>query len=323
MLAIKQTLYRTGADSPIVDALVAAAHNGKDVTVVIELRARFDEEANIALANRLQEAGVHVVYGVVGYKTHAKMMLVVRREAEGIRRYCHLGTGNYHPRTARAYTDYGLLTCDQAIGQDVHEIFLQLTSLTRTPQLRRLLQSPFTLHQRLLELIRGEAVRAARQGRPHHRAHERAGRAAGDRGAVRRLARRRAGRPGRARRLRAAAGRARRFGEHPRALDGRPVPRALARLVLRQRRDAGSVLLAAPTGWSAISSAASRSPFPCCDAVAARRDPADLETYLADNGQRLAAARRMAATRGCVAAIPAARQRAGCSCWSVHERRRR
>jgi polyphosphate kinase len=161
VLAIKQTLYRVGAASPIVDALVAAAHNGKDVTTIIELRARFDEEANINLANRLQEAGVHVMYGVVGYKTHAKMILVVRREAEGIRRYCHLGTGNYHWQTARAYTDYGLLTANETIGLDVHEIFLQLTSLTRTPQLRLLLQSPFTLHARLLELIRGEAARGS------------------------------------------------------------------------------------------------------------------------------------------------------------------
>ena len=161
VLAIKQTLYRTGSDSPIVDALVAAAHNGKDVTAIIELRARFDEEANIGLANRLQEAGVHVMYGVVGYKTHAKMILVVRREAEGIRRYCHLGTGNYHQQTARAYTDYGLLTCDEAIGLDVHEIFLQLTSLTRTPQLRR--AAAVAVHPArsgCWRLIRGEAVRA-------------------------------------------------------------------------------------------------------------------------------------------------------------------
>jgi polyphosphate kinase len=157
VLAIKQTLYRTGKDSPIVDALVVAANNGKDVTAIIELRARFDEQANIDLASRLQEAGVHVMYGVVGYKTHAKMLLVVRREQEGIRRYCHLGTGNYHHRTARAYTDYGLLTSNEAIGLDVHEIFLQLTSLTRTPKLRRLLQSPFTLHERLLEMIRAQA----------------------------------------------------------------------------------------------------------------------------------------------------------------------
>ncbi len=162
VLAIKQTLYRTGTDSPIVNALVQAAHNGKDVTAIIELRARFDEEANIDLASRLQEAGVHVMYGVVGYKTHAKMLLVVRREHDGIRRYIHLGTGNYHHKTARAYTDYGLFTSNEAIGLDVHEIFLQLTSLTRTPQLRRLLQSPFTLHEKLLDMIRTEGARGAK-----------------------------------------------------------------------------------------------------------------------------------------------------------------
>ena len=165
VLAIKQTLYRTGDHSPIVDALLAAAQAGKDVTVVIELRARFDEEANIELATRLQEAGAHVMYGVVGYKTHAKLLLIVRREAEGMRRYCHLGTGNYHPRTARTYTDYGLLTADGDIGADVHEIFLQLTSLTQTPRLRRLVQSPFRLHETLQDLIAREADHA-RAGKP-------------------------------------------------------------------------------------------------------------------------------------------------------------
>jgi polyphosphate kinase len=165
VLAIKQTLYRTGSDSPIVDALVAAANAGKDVTVIIELRARFDEEANIELSNRLQEAGAHVMYGVVGYKTHAKLALVVRREPGGIRRYCHLGTGNYHPRTARQYTDYGLFTCREEVGQDVHELFLELTSLTRTPRLNCLVQSPFGLHEAMLAKIEREAEHA-RAGRP-------------------------------------------------------------------------------------------------------------------------------------------------------------
>jgi polyphosphate kinase len=165
VLAIKQTLYRTGNHSPIVDSLVAAAQAGKDVTVVIELRARFDEEANIELSTRLQEAGAHVMYGVVGYKTHAKLMLIVRREADSIRRYCHLGTGNYHPRTARAYTDYGLFTCDEAIGADVHEIFLQLTSLTQSPRLRRLVQAPFKLHSTLMGLIDRE-ITQAQAGKP-------------------------------------------------------------------------------------------------------------------------------------------------------------
>jgi polyphosphate kinase len=165
VLAIKQTLYRTGSDSPIVDALVAAAGAGKDVTVIIELRARFDEEANIELSNRLQEAGAHVMYGVVGYKTHAKLAMVVRREPGGIRRYCHLGTGNYHPRTARQYTDYGLFTCNDEVGQDVHELFLQLTSLTQTPKLNRLIQSPFGLHETFIAKLDREADHA-RAGRP-------------------------------------------------------------------------------------------------------------------------------------------------------------
>ncbi len=167
VLAIKQTLYRTGADSPMVDALVAAAQAGKDVTVIVELRARFDEEANIELSTRLQEAGAHVMYGVVGFKTHAKLVLIVRREADGIRRYCHLGTGNYHPRTARAYTDYGLFTCDKEIGEDVHRLFLQLTSLTQTPQLHELLQSPFGLHEAILAKVDREAEHAlaGRRGR--------------------------------------------------------------------------------------------------------------------------------------------------------------
>ncbi|HEX4389103.1 MAG TPA: polyphosphate kinase 1 [Steroidobacteraceae bacterium] len=165
VLAIKQTLYRAGHGSPLVDALVAAANAGKDVTVIVELRARFDEEANIELSNRLQEAGAHVMYGVVGYKTHAKLALVVRREAGGIRRYCHLGTGNYHPRTARQYTDYGLFTCEDEIGQDVHELFLQLTSLTQTPKLNRLTQSPFGMHEMVLGKLAREAEHA-RAGRP-------------------------------------------------------------------------------------------------------------------------------------------------------------
>lgn len=156
VLAIKQTLYRTGADSQIVDALVEAAQGGKDVTVIIELRARFDEAANIELATRLQEAGAHVMYGVVGYKTHAKLIMVVRREDGHLRRYCHVGTGNYHLKTARAYTDYGLFTCDEAIGEDLHELFLQLTSLTQVPRLRKILQSPFALHSVLLEKIARE-----------------------------------------------------------------------------------------------------------------------------------------------------------------------
>src|SRR5271166_738052 len=165
VLAIKQTLYRTGLDSAIVGALVEAAQADKDVTVIIELRARFDEEANIELANKLQEAGAHVMYGVFGFKTHAKLVMIVRREEKGLRRYCHLGTGNYHAKTARLYTDYGLLTADEAIGEDIHEIFLQLTGLTRVPRLRKLLHAPFSLHQALCAKIEREAAHA-RAGKP-------------------------------------------------------------------------------------------------------------------------------------------------------------
>jgi len=161
VLAIKQTLYRTGANSPLVDALVDAARARKEVTVVVELRARFDEAANIALASRLQDAGAHVVYGIVGYKTHAKMFLIVRREGRHIRRYMHLGTGNYHVGTAHAYTDFGFLTCDKKIGDDVHRLFLQLTGLGKATKLKKLLQSPFTLHKSLISMIENETEIAA------------------------------------------------------------------------------------------------------------------------------------------------------------------
>jgi polyphosphate kinase len=167
VFAIKQTLYRTTPDSPLVESLVSAAKAGKEVTVMIELRARFDEAANIELASKLQEAGAHVVYGVVGYKTHCKMILVVRREGGKLRRYVHLGTGNYHPKTARAYTDYGLFTADPEIGEDVHEVFMQLTSLMKTEKLARLSQSPFGLHTKLLELIRRETRNAQTGGTGH------------------------------------------------------------------------------------------------------------------------------------------------------------
>jgi polyphosphate kinase len=160
VLAIKITLYRTGPDSPIVDLLVNAAKAGKEVTVIIELMARFDEAANIALANRLQEAGAHVVYGLVGYKTHAKMTLVVRREAEKLVRYVHLGTGNYHHATTRVYTDYGYMSNSWRLGKDVHELFMQLTSLTESSDMSRMLAAPFNLYTSLLEKIAREAEHA-------------------------------------------------------------------------------------------------------------------------------------------------------------------
>jgi polyphosphate kinase len=162
VLAIKQTLYRTGDDSPLVDALLAAARDGKEVTAVIELRARFDEAANIKLATRLQEAGVKVVYGVVGYKAHLKAILIVRREGKRLRHYVHLGTGNYHAGTARAYTDFGLLTCDRDIGEDVHKLFMQLTGLGRVARLKKIRQAPFNLQRSLIAWIDNEAENARR-----------------------------------------------------------------------------------------------------------------------------------------------------------------
>ncbi|WP_417533755.1 polyphosphate kinase 1 [Marinobacterium stanieri] len=167
VVAIKQTLYRTGVKSDIVNALVEAARNGKEVTVVIELRARFDEESNLQLASRLQEAGCLVVYGVVGYKTHAKMMLVVRREGPDLVRYSHLGTGNYHSGTARLYTDYSYMTADDEVGEDVHKIFQQLTGMGKIQKLQKLYNAPFTLHAKMLELIQNE-IRNVKAGKRGH-----------------------------------------------------------------------------------------------------------------------------------------------------------
>lgn len=160
VLAIKQTLYRSGADSEIVQVLAEAARNGKEVTAVIELRARFDEESNIAVANVLQEAGAVVVYGIVGYKTHAKMILVVRRENNKLVRYVHLGTGNYHAGNARIYTDYGLLTTDNDLCEDVHRIFQELTGMGKMAKLKKLLHAPFTLHTQLINFIDNEIANA-------------------------------------------------------------------------------------------------------------------------------------------------------------------
>jgi polyphosphate kinase len=167
VLAIKITLYRTGANSPIVDHLVSAARAGKEVTVIIELMARFDEAANISLANRLQEAGAHVVYGLVGYKTHAKMTLVVRRENEKLVRYVHLGTGNYHHSTTKVYSDYGYLSSDERLGEDVHKIFMQLTSLTEARDLNQMMTSPFNLFDGVIAKIERE-IEHARAGRSAH-----------------------------------------------------------------------------------------------------------------------------------------------------------
>lgn len=164
VLAIRQTLYRTGTESAVVEALVEAATNGKEVLVVIELRARFDEEANIELATKLQSVGAHVVYGVVGLKTHAKMCLIIRREGRSLNRYAHLGTGNYHIRTTRLYTDYGLFTCDSELCEDVQKVFQQLTALGKAGKLKKIIQAPFSLHSNMIEKVERE-IALAKKGR--------------------------------------------------------------------------------------------------------------------------------------------------------------
>jgi polyphosphate kinase len=156
VLAIKMTLYRTGSDSALIDALEKAALSGKEVTVVIELMARFDERANIDLATRLQDAGAYVAYGVVGYKTHAKMTLVLRKDADGLRNYIHLGTGNYHQRTARLYTDFGLMSSDPVLSEDVRRIFTLLTGLGTPQKMERIVPAPFDLQKSLLDWIHTE-----------------------------------------------------------------------------------------------------------------------------------------------------------------------
>ncbi len=165
VLSIKMTLYRTSGDSPIVRDLIRAADQGKQVVVLVEIKARFDEEANIVWARKLEQAGAHVVYGLVGLKTHSKIALVIRREATGLRRYLHLGTGNYNPKTARIYVDLGLLTCQPELGADATDLFNYLTGLSRQHNFRRLLVAPVTLRPRLRELIDREAEHA-RAGRP-------------------------------------------------------------------------------------------------------------------------------------------------------------
>ena len=165
VVAIKMTVYRTGTDSVLMESLIRAAQNGKEVTVVVELMARFDEEANISWATKLEQVGAHVVYGVVGYKTHAKALLIVRREEGGLKRYAHLGTGNYHPRTARLYTDFGLLTANEEVTHDVSEVFKQLTGLGKARTLRHLWQAPFTLQPNVVAGIQGEAEIARAGGK--------------------------------------------------------------------------------------------------------------------------------------------------------------
>ena len=237
VLAIKQTVYRTSDDSPLVPALIRAAERGKQAVCLVELKARFDERANITWASAMEEAGVHVVYGLPSLKTHAKCILVVRREGDGVRHYVHVGTGNYHPKTARLYTDFGLFTCDERIGADVADLFNFLTGFARPRRYRQVLVAPAHLRDGILAEIERtiEAKREGKHARIALKMNSLVDRALHPR-ALRRLAGRRAGGPQRARHLLPAAGRPGRVGEHPRRLDRRPLPRALADLRLRARR---------------------------------------------------------------------------------------
>jgi len=167
VLAIKQTLYRTSGDSPIIDALIDAAEAGKQVLAVVEIKARFDEVNNISWARQLEQAGVHVVYGIVGLKTHAKLCLVVRQEAEGLVRYCHIGTGNYNPKTARLYEDVGILTCDPQVGEDMTRLFNQLSGIAPRSRFKRLLVAPRTVRSGLVEQIQAETERHEQSGAGH------------------------------------------------------------------------------------------------------------------------------------------------------------
>ena len=238
MHAIKLTLYRTSGESAVVDALVDAALAGKQVLVVVEIKARFDEQANIRWARQLEQAGCHVVYGLVGLKTHCKLALVVRAEPDGrLRRYVHVGTGNYNPKTARFYEDIGLLTADEHVGADVADLFNHLSGYTRQPDYDTLLVAPDTLRSGSARPRRDRD--AQRRGRAtERRLHqgEQPRRRGADRRALRRVPGRRARRPPRARHVQPATRRARAVGERPGAQPPRPLPRALPGLPVRRRR---------------------------------------------------------------------------------------
>ena len=249
VLAIKQTLYRTSGQSPIVDALIDAAEAGKQVVVVVEIKARFDERANIAWARKLEEAGCHVVYGFVGLKTHAKMVLIVREEPDGtLRRYCHIGTGNYHPTTARMYEDYGLLTADPAVGEDVTDLFNHLTGYSRTNDVPAAAGRPGSTaggHRRA-----GSTGRRSGTGR----ASPPGSRSRPTRWSTRRWSTRSTGRRRPACRLTCGCAASARCGPgipglsetHQGPQRPRPVPRALADLRVRHRRGQGQRGVARP-----------------------------------------------------------------------------
>ena len=237
VLAIKQTVYRTSDDSTLVPALIRAAERGKQAVCLVELQARFDELTNIHWAKALEQAGVHVVYGHPAMKTHAKCVLVVRREGDGVRNYVHIGTGNYHSATARLYTDFGLFTTDEAIGADVAELFNFLTGFGRPSGYRKVLVAPSYLRKAILgEIDAGGGRALAGVAVADRDQDQRAGRPGLHRRALPRLAGRRPRRPERARHLLPAPRPRRALGEHPRGLGRRPPARALARLLVQLRR---------------------------------------------------------------------------------------
>ena len=241
VLAIKQTVYRTSADSPLVPSLIDAAERGKQAVCMVELKARFDERANIRWAKKLEQAGVHVVYGLPALKSHAKCILVVRREGTGVRYYAHIGTGNYNPKTAKLYTDFGLFTADPQIGNDIAEMFNYMTGYSRPRDYRKVLVAPFNLFEGIIDEIERtiESHSADRPARIRLKMNSLL-----DAASIRALYR--ASQAGvevaaeRARDLRAAAGRAGDLGQHPGRLGRGPLPRALADLLLRARRRGAS-----------------------------------------------------------------------------------
>ena len=259
VLAIKQTLYRTSGDSPIVDALVDAAEDGKQVLALVEIKARFDEQANIDWARKLEQAGCHVVYGLVGLKTHCKLSMVVRDDGDQLRRYVHIGTGNYHPKTARLYEDVGLLTTDPEVGEDVARLFNVLSGYSMETEYRRLLVAPHSVRSGLVDRIERE-IENHRNGLPAgitFKCNSIVDEATID-CALPRLAGGRARRRLGARHLRAAPGRPGPVREHPRAQRPRPVPRALTRLPIRRTAATPRSGSARPTSCTATSTAGSR-----------------------------------------------------------------
>ena len=234
VLAIKQTVYRTSDDSPLVPALILASERGKQAVCMVELKARFDEQANIRWAKKLEQAGVHVVYGIPALKTHAKCILIARREGDGVRHYAHIGTGNYNPKTARLYTDLGLFTCDPELCSDIAEMFNYLTGYARPQNYRKALIAPFNLSEgccaEIERTIESHSPRAAGADPDED---ELAARPHDDPGSLPRLAGRGRGQAERPRNLRAAAGRRGRLREHRGRLGARALPRALPHLLLR------------------------------------------------------------------------------------------